>query len=72
MSAQPTEALLRRQQVQDICAFGRSTLWAKVRDRTFPAPLRTGPRTRAWTRSSVMAWIAAKVEASRSPDAGPK
>ena len=72
MGTQLAEILLRRKEVQEICAMARSTLWAKVRDGTFPAPLKTGPRTRAWTRSSVMAWIDARVEASCLADAGSK
>ena len=60
--AQANDALLRRNEVQRLCALGRSTLWAKVREGTFPAPLKIGPRARAWTVSSVQAWIARHVD----------
>lgn len=62
MSKELSDALLRRKQVQEICAMARSTLWAKVRNGSFPAPLKIGPRTRAWTASSVHAWIAEQTQ----------
>lgn len=65
MSAIIKETLLRRQQVQEACKFSRSTLWAKVKNRTFPAPVKTGIRSRLWTATSINLWIAEQIEASR-------
>ena len=54
----PAVGFVRASQlVQGILPFSRSTLWAKVAEKTFPAPLKLGPRITAWRVEDVRAWI---------------
>ena len=34
-----------------------STIWRKVRDRTFPAPINLSARTSAWLMSDIEQWL---------------
>lgn len=38
--------------------IGRSTLWRWIREGTFPAPVKLGPRMVAWDVAVVDAWLA--------------
>jgi predicted DNA-binding transcriptional regulator AlpA len=38
--------------------YSRAQLWRRVRDRTFPAPIRVGGHRRAWLESEIDGWIA--------------
>jgi prophage regulatory protein len=40
--------------------FSAPTLWRKVKDRTFPAPVKLSERVTAWRVGDVRAWIAAQ------------
>ena len=41
-----------------ILPFGKSTLWAWVKDGRFPKPHKLGPRVSAWTHTSIMSFLA--------------
>ena len=43
--------------------FSAATLWRKVREGTFPAPLKLGPAISAWCVGDVRAWLRAQAEA---------
>lgn len=43
--------------------FAASTLWIKVANGTFPAPIKLSSRTTVWRVSDVRAWIASAVQA---------
>lgn len=66
MGTHLTEVLLSRKQVQEACSIGRSTLWQRIKEGTFPAPIRTGKRDRRWSVSSINAHIAQQIEQSRT------
>lgn len=57
------ERLLRRHEVEVLTGLGRSTIYAMIARRTFPAPLRVGARAVRWPESVVHAWIAARPSA---------
>ncbi|MBU2740721.1 MULTISPECIES: AlpA family phage regulatory protein [Acidithiobacillus] len=38
--------------------FSRATLWRKVRDGTFPAPVKLSSRTTAWHATDIYRWMA--------------
>ena len=57
---------LRRRTVENKTGLSRSTIYARVKDGTFPAPVRIGPRAVAWLESDVEAWQAAQVAATRN------
>ena len=44
--------------------FSAPTLWRKVKNRTFPAPVRLSERVTAWNVGDVRSWIAAQSNAS--------
>lgn len=39
-----------------IVPFSAPTLWRRVKDGTFPQPLRLGPGVTAWKMSDIRAW----------------
>lgn len=41
-----------------LTGLGRSTIYRKVGDTTFPAPVRVGPASVRWKLSELNAWIA--------------
>jgi len=43
--------------------FSAATLWRRVRDGSFPAPLRLGKRITAWRVGDVRAWLSAQAQA---------
>lgn len=58
--------ILRTAAVLRATALSRTTLWRRVRDGSFPAPIRLGgPRSRAvgWLRADVEDWIHSRPEA---------
>ena len=44
--------------------FSAATAWRKVREGTFPAPLKLGPAITAWRVGDVRAWLRAQSEAA--------
>ena len=44
--------------------FSAPTLWRKVKNRTFPAPVRLSERVTAWKVGDVRSWIAAQTNAT--------
>ncbi len=40
--------------------FSSATLWRKVKNKTFPAPVKLGERITAWRVSDIRAWLAAQ------------
>ena len=43
--------------------FSAATLWRKVREGTFPAPLKLGPAISAWCVADVRSWLRAQAAA---------
>lgn len=46
--------------------LGRSTIYAYVKERKFPAPIKLGDRAIGWIDSEIDAWIEERIKASRS------
>lgn len=55
--------LIDKPQVLARVPWSDTTLWRRVKDGTFPAPLRISANRIAWREADVEAWIAAKVAA---------
>lgn len=53
----PQTGFLRLPQVLQFIPVSKSTLWAKVKEGTFPAPVKLGPRTTAWRAESIRQYI---------------
>ncbi|MDO8862306.1 AlpA family transcriptional regulator [Haliea sp. E1-2-M8] len=52
---------MRLPEVKAKSGLGSSSIYAGVADKTFPAPIKIGPRASAWLESEIDAWIAARV-----------
>ena len=49
--------LLRLPQVESTCGLKKSSIYARVKEGTFPAPVRLGPKSVAWRSDEVNRWI---------------
>lgn len=59
-------AFLRLPEVKAMIGLSKSSLYALIKEKQFPAPVRLGTRAVAWVKSEVRQWAAARVHASRS------
>lgn len=57
---------LRLPEVKAVTGLSKTSLYTLIREHSFPAPVRLGPRAVAWVRSEVKQWAANRVLASRS------
>ena len=55
--------LEKAREVQHRTAFGRTTLWKKVREGEFPKPLNIGNGRIAWRSDEIDAWIESRPRA---------
>lgn len=53
----PATGFLRERQVLQYFPFSRSTLWSKVRAKTFPAPVKISDNMTAWRSEDIRAEI---------------
>lgn len=61
LGAIPETGFLRQSQlIPVLLPFSVPTLWRKVKDGTFPRPVKLGPRITAWRAEDVRAWIEAQ------------
>jgi len=56
---------LRLPEVKAVTGLSKSSLYALIRERTFPRPVRLGARSVAWVKSEVRQWAVERVNASR-------
>jgi predicted DNA-binding transcriptional regulator AlpA len=61
-----TRRLLRIREVLQLCALSRATLYSKIKQHTFPAPVKLSARAVGWLHDDVMQWIDARI-AQRGP-----
>jgi prophage regulatory protein len=57
---------LRRPTVETRTGLSRSSIYQRIKDGSFPAPVRIGPRAVAWVEADIEAWQAAQVAATRA------
>ena len=60
------DRLIRLPEVLRMTGLGRATLFALVKARDFPRPVRLGARAVAWWYSEVLAWMRSRPIASES------
>ena len=54
----PDIGFIRQSQlIPSIFPFSPATLWRKVKDGTFPKPVKLGPRITAWKVEDIRDWI---------------
>lgn len=56
--ALPETGFIRQKQLATIIPFSRTTLWRKVGNGEFPAPIRLSVGISAWKVEDVRTWIA--------------
>ncbi|WP_459906748.1 helix-turn-helix transcriptional regulator [Caballeronia sp. HLA56] len=59
MRYQTSQAILRRKQVEEVTGLSRSTIYARIKNRTFPSPVALGPRSVGWRVSDIEAFLLA-------------
>jgi prophage regulatory protein len=59
-------SFLRLSDVRAVTGLSKTSIYEMIRDKSFPAPVRLGPRAVAWVRSEVRHWALERVHASRS------
>ncbi len=64
MAASTADRLLRLSEVQTRTALGRTTIYRKMREGSFPEPLKIGARAVRWPESEIEAWLAARPRAT--------
>lgn len=64
-ASQPHHCILRRKQVEARTGLSRSTLYARIKAGTFPAPVSLGPRAVGWIDSDVQLWVSDRIDAGR-------
>jgi len=55
--ALPEAGFLRQPQVLNFVPFSKATLWRRVMQGTFPAPLKLSPGITVWRAEDVRRWI---------------
>ncbi len=58
-----TKRVLRRPEVEARTGLARSTLYQRIKDGRFPAPIRIGARAVAWREEDVEQWLSSLPEA---------
>lgn len=53
----------RRPEVEAITGLSRSTLYAQMKDGTFPRPIRLGARAVGWRKSDIEKWLSERESA---------
>lgn len=59
-------SFLRLADVKLMSGLSKSSLYALIRAKSFPAPVQLGPRTVGWVRSEVQQWAAERIEDRRA------
>ncbi len=54
-----TDRLLRLRDVMHLTGLGRSTIYRKIKEATFPEPVKVGAAAVRWKHSDLAAWMAA-------------
>jgi prophage regulatory protein len=65
-SSVSTAGFLRQPQVLSLIPISKSTLWRRVRARTFPVPVKLSERITVWNAEEVRMWIDSQRNSSRA------
>jgi prophage regulatory protein len=57
---------MRLPEVKAVTGLSKTSIYELIRTRSFPAPVRLGPRAVAWLKSEIRNWAVERVQASRS------
>ena len=59
-----TERMLTRRDVEQATGFSRSSLYRKMRENSFPLPIKTGERAVRWPESEIVEWLSERPRAT--------
>jgi prophage regulatory protein len=59
-------SFLRLPEVKAVTGLSKTSIYELIREKSFPAPVRLGPRAVAWVKSEIKQWAVGRVRASRS------
>lgn len=59
-------SFLRLPEVKALTGLSKTSIYELIREKSFPAPVRLGPRAVAWVKSEIRQWAVDRVHASRS------
>ena len=59
---------MRQPAVEDTSGLSGSTIWQRVQEGTFPAPIKIGAQAVGWIDLEVNEWMEQMIEASRGED----
>lgn len=59
------DSILRLPRVKDRTGLCRASIYAAIKNGTFPAPIKLSERAVGWTASSIEAWIQSRIKASQ-------
>ena len=65
MSPNTSPSLLRLPQVLERVGLGKSSVYAMIQRKEFPAPIKIGGRISAWDSSAIDAWIEEQIAKPR-------
>lgn len=58
-------AILRLPEVKTRIGLSRSTIYLKIKEGKFPAPISLGDRAVGWIESEIEQWVEEQIESSR-------
>jgi prophage regulatory protein len=58
--------LIKLNEVKTLTTLSRSTIYKKIAEGTFPAPIKLGDRAVAWLETEIVNWIEQRIESHRS------
>jgi len=62
--ALPTKGFVRQATILPVLGFSASTLWRRVKQSSFPQPIKLSERVTAWRAEDIHAWIDAQGKAA--------
>jgi prophage regulatory protein len=63
------ERMIRWPEVRQRTGLSRTTIWRKVRQREFPAPIHLSSHAVGWRESEVESWLAERIQAREGANA---
>lgn len=60
-------AMLRIDQVRALVGLSRATIYNKIRDGSFPRPIRLSLNAVGWQRAKVREWLEERIQESQPP-----
>lgn len=59
------DRILRFREVKEMVGLGKTTLYARIKEGSFPKPISLGGRAVGWIKSEVVAWLVARINETR-------